>query len=262
VSNNVVVSDVSQAGGGVGTQGDGFSAKYSTISNNEVISFTLEPSGVGGGIFSNSQNVLIRNSTISGNKARFGGGLRAPAATIVDSTFSANYASSGYGGLQVEGHAVLSNSTVAFNRQAQITTSWPAGVMADSMQANSSIFAYNAQDDGSTVVELDAGSLDGTISGAKNLILATQAATTPPADTSTGCPRFAPLLDNGGLTRTHAILPGSAAMDAGNNVDNLAADQRGSGFARVVGSDPDIGAFEWGEGSGEAINSSSFENCN
>ena len=111
------------------------------------------------------------------------------------------------------------------------------------------------------VVELDAGSLDGTISGAANLILAAQATTMTPADTSTGCPRLAPLLDNGGLTRTHAILPFSAAMNAGNNLDNLATDQRGSGFARVEGFDPDIGAYEWNQTSGDVINSSGFENC-
>ena len=129
------------------------------------------------------------------------------------------------------------------------------------MQANSSIFAHNTQDDGSTIVELDAGSLDGTISGGTNLILATQATTMAPGDTSTGCPRLAPLLDNGGLTRTHAILPFSAALNAGETTDLLGNDQRGSGFPRVVGFDPDIGAYEWSQGSGDVINSSGFESC-
>lgn len=262
VSGNVVVSDVQGTGGGVGTDADGFSAKYSAIADNAVMSFALVPSGQGGGIFASGQNVVIRNSTISGNKAAFGGGMSAVlSATVVNSTVSANYASRYYGGLDVGAHADIRNSTISFNRQAKIVNA-PVGIVAASMQANSSIFAYNTQEDGTMVAELDAGSADGTITGAKNIILTTEAATIPPADTSTGCPRLTPLLDNGGLTRTHAILPGSAGMDVGNNVDSVATDQRGNGFARVVGSDPDIGAYEWSEGSGEVINSSGFENCN
>jgi hypothetical protein len=41
-----------------------------------------------------------------------------------------------------------------------------------------------------------------------------------------------------------ALLPGSPAIDAGNNSNAPAYDQRGPGFARVVGSAIDIGAFE------------------
>ena len=48
------------------------------------------------------------------------------------------------------------------------------------------------------------------------------------------------LQDNGGPTLTHALLSGSAAIDAGNP-NNLEADQRG---AEVFGDTRDIGAFE------------------
>src|SRR5262249_37581050 len=63
-------------------------------------------------------------------------------------------------------------------------------------------------------------------------------------------PLLGPLQDNGGPTFTHALLPGSPAIDAGNNVYATEWDQRGEGFPRIVGiidpDDPiiDIGAFE------------------
>src|SRR5262249_17214072 len=48
----------------------------------------------------------------------------------------------------------------------------------------------------------------------------------------------------GGPTRTHALLAGSPAINKGLNGSSLAFDQRGPGFARVVGLAADIGAFE------------------
>jgi hypothetical protein len=45
-------------------------------------------------------------------------------------------------------------------------------------------------------------------------------------------------------TRTHALLPASPAIDAGNNSLGSPYDQRLGGFPRVVGAAADIGAFE------------------
>src|SRR5439155_10155428 len=66
--------------------------------------------------------------------------------------------------------------------------------------------------------------------------------------------------NNGGPTMTHALLPGSPAISAGSNAnlpadtfdldgdantaEPLPVDQRGVGFARVVNTTVDIGAFE------------------
>ncbi|MEM9352643.1 MAG: choice-of-anchor Q domain-containing protein [Planctomycetota bacterium] len=63
-------------------------------------------------------------------------------------------------------------------------------------------------------------------------------------------PFLGPLQDNGGPTPTHALLPGSPAIDAGDpsalaGVDGVPEfDQRGPGFTRVAGAAIDIGAFE------------------
>lgn len=54
-------------------------------------------------------------------------------------------------------------------------------------------------------------------------------------------PLLGPLGDNGGPTQTHALLPGSPAINAGEDEGGSATDQRG--FLRV-GTD-DIGAFEF-----------------
>ena len=61
-------------------------------------------------------------------------------------------------------------------------------------------------------------------------------------------PLLGPLADNGGPTKTHALLPGSPALDAGDPAITTGVDQRG--LPRVVDGDAvsgariDIGAFE------------------
>jgi hypothetical protein len=57
-------------------------------------------------------------------------------------------------------------------------------------------------------------------------------------------PQLGPLLDNGGPTLTHALLLGSPGIDQGNNSQDLAADQRGGSYVRVIGVAADIGAYE------------------
>jgi Ca2+-binding RTX toxin-like protein len=55
-------------------------------------------------------------------------------------------------------------------------------------------------------------------------------------------PLLGPLQDNGGPTFTHALLPGSPAIDAANPNFNVLIDQRG--VTRPQGNGFDIGAFE------------------
>src|SRR5205823_3608833 len=55
-------------------------------------------------------------------------------------------------------------------------------------------------------------------------------------------PLLGSLQDNGGPTQTMALLPGSPAIDAGDNQGHLNFDQRG--FDRLVDVAVDIGAFE------------------
>ena len=57
-------------------------------------------------------------------------------------------------------------------------------------------------------------------------------------------PQLGPLADHGGPTRTHALLTGSAAINAGSNPLGLTTDQRGAGFLRDLDGAPDMGAYE------------------
>jgi len=79
-------------------------------------------------------------------------------------------------------------------------------------------------------------------------------------------PGLGALASNGEPTRTHSLSAGSLLIDAGRSSASPrgpsmfpATDQRGSGFSRVVGAAPDIGAFEYsaatvggGNGGGES----------
>ena len=62
--------------------------------------------------------------------------------------------------------------------------------------------------------------------------------------------RLGPLANNGGPTRTHALLAGSPAIDRGDGAGAPATDQRGPGFPRRKDGNGDgraavdIGAFE------------------
>ena len=70
---------------------------------------------------------------------------------------------------------------------------------------------------------------------------------TEPTDLPNTDPLLGPLQDNGGPTETHALLPGSPAIDAGDDsiVGEpllLTTDQRGQ--PRLQGAHVDIGAYE------------------
>jgi hypothetical protein len=58
-----------------------------------------------------------------------------------------------------------------------------------------------------------------------------------------GDAKLGPLANNGGPTRTHALLADSPAIDAGNCAFAESYDQRGR--PRPIGASCDIGAFEF-----------------
>ncbi len=67
-----------------------------------------------------------------------------------------------------------------------------------------------------------------------------------PGDQINTDPMLGPLQDNGGPTLTHALLPASPAINAGdpNFVPPPDYDQRGPGFDRLRNGRIDIGSFE------------------
>jgi hypothetical protein len=156
---------------------------------------------------------------------------RSRPATIVNSTIADNNVSLGApgGGLFVDTNctATLDNTIVARN-----TVGPGAGAPAD-----------------------DIASL-GSVSGSFNLIGTGGSAGltngTNGNQVGVANPGLSALAANGGPTQTIALLAGSPAINTGDsslavaaNGGPLTTDQRGTGFARIVGGPVDIGAFEF-----------------
>jgi hypothetical protein len=238
VSGNSADAGTGEAAGGGVLAIQNFTMKYSTLRDNSVSGYNAQ----GGGVYV-QEDVYMLASTISANHAALGAGLRmgGSAATnlaeIRNSTISGNVAELAAAGLVSTIPMRLSNSTIAFNTSIALNVSgvylgWDA-------ELESSVIANNSA--GATVRDLG-GDSDASITGANNLIGVTFL--TVPGDTISADPLLGALADNGGRTKTHALAPASPAIDAGNNVLDLSPDQRGTGFARVVGADADIGAYE------------------
>lgn len=202
----------------------------STIHGGLVIDSTIDSNyayGIGGGL-ATFDDILLRNSTISGNNTRKGGG----------------------GGLFIRYPALLDarNSTIAANSSHDgggiLFSSTTASLQSTIVSGNDADQHDHADISGARALVAD---------GANNLVGRVSTNIVLPGDTLRGNPALLPLGHNGGPTRTHALAPGSVAIDAGNNLSNLSSDQRGPGYARVVGAAADIGAFELGATAADAI---------
>jgi hypothetical protein len=236
----------SRYNGGVDAHGGGL-VKYSQISGNE--------GATTGGIYIKG-NATIENSTISANTAGRGAGVwlngdgATGPVTLLSSTVSGNNATaSDIGGVFLYGGnytARVANNTIAFNTTHYTADlKYGAGLRSilSTIDLESNIIAGNTNDDGSGPVNDDVDGTSLTLIGANNLIVS--ASVTPPVDTIAVDPQLQPLADNGGETDTHALKVSSPAINAGNDTAGVANDQRGAGFPRVVGTQADIGAYEF-----------------
>jgi hypothetical protein len=223
VSGNWTEGDYT-AGGGIQAVGD-IILTNSTVSGN----YTLGFGSPGGGMFT-FFGVDITQSTISGNSTRgsnaAGGGMRVSRqVSITQSTITDNWTEqSGFtgGGLYQTNYSndfpVTITGTIIAGNSA-------SGVSFDLTTDPQSITTINYSLIGTT-----AGSAITETTGIGNLLNVD--------------PALGPLADNGGSTKTHALLPGSPAIDAGDpNFSALSDfDQRGTPFARVFDGDGTGGA--------------------
>ncbi len=201
-----------------------------TLHNTEV-SYGITNPGNGGGIYTNT-HLTLENVTLSHNSANYGGGLY---------TATANSS------------VTIKNSTVT--RNSQTVAGGGDGIYnatSGALGFRNSIFANNGYTGDPTGHGTDCGgSLASPPSQDYNLDRGDSCVFTPAEhDLTYTDPLLGSLLYNFGGNRTHALLPGSPAIDAGYDPTCMDDDQRG--WYRPVDGDGngtatcDIGAFEYG----------------
>jgi len=201
----------------------------------------------GGGVYAFFNTlVTIERSTIEGNTAgNVGGGLRSLGnVTLTNSTLSGNTSTAWYGGaiFHTDGVLQVVHSTIAGNVAPSFG---PAAIFVGTftsanatLRLKSSVIADNtggcfAGFFGAGTVTLASDGNNVASDGSCNL--------TAPGDRPNTLALLGPLKSNGGPTFTHALLAGSAAIDAAG-LSCPAVDQRG--VARPQGPACDAGAFE------------------
>jgi parallel beta helix pectate lyase-like protein len=275
LTNNV--ADYSTAFDDPGVQGGGLLINRSggtvtrTIVRGNRMTGPADGSGGAGGagvqIYLEDEPVVIADSEISDNESvevalSIGGGLGcrlenpdfSPTFTLINSTISGNTGALG-AGMEAACNTVMLNSTIANNTSVLSYEEYGSpGIEAYSPQATqqttltfASSIVFGGLGGGRDIAfYLYSGYPDPTFVDSDHLIVGTtNDGIVLPADTMTGVdPLLAPLANNGGPTRTHALVAGSVAIDAGTNRNTLPFDQRGAPFAREAGAAADIGAFE------------------
>jgi hypothetical protein len=218
-------------GGGITHGGGTLTVMGSTVSGNTSAGF-----GYAGGIQTSGTSVTLTNVTVTGNRTiYYGGGLyifSSSSVTLTNVTVTGNRANQGSGG----GLYIYSNSAVLHNTLIAGNFRGATGTSRDDVSgALNSAGDYNLIGDGTGMTGLSDG-VNGNLVGSA----------AAPID-----PLLGPLQDNGGPTKTHALLAGSPAINSGNNAYATDWDQRGEGFPRIVNGIIDIGAFEY-QGAGSA----------
>ena len=218
-----------------------------TISGNST---NLSGGGIADG-FSPGNTLGIENSTISGNSAGdYGGGIaNAGTLTISNSTLSGNFAKFAGGGIvsfatNQPAPVIINNSTLAGNEcplhggaiAISRTGSAPATLEIGNTILKRGASGQNISSSSGTVTSRGYNISDDDAGG---FLIG-------PGDQINTEPLLGPLQDNGGPTSTHALLPGSPTIDAGdpNFTPPPFFDQRGPGFNRVVNGRIDKGSFE------------------
>ncbi len=206
-SSSVISNTAESNGGGIRN------SAALTIANSAILSNTATTQ-LGGGIYNAGGSVFITNTTLSGNSAPLaaGGGIY-------------NLAS---------GSVQLTNVTIANNNALSTTNGGGVRNLAGPITLKNTIVANNSS-----------RNCLGTITSlGNNLENANDCGLAASGDITSTSPFLGALANNGGPTLTHALLPGSPAINAGNNSGCPPTDQRGAPRPRTAANRCDIGAFE------------------
>jgi hypothetical protein len=284
VSTSFFTANMASVGGGINNRGT-LSITASAITGNRASvagggifndasllvytsTFVSNNAPNGGGI-ANRNTLTITGSTLSANLADSGAGIISTGTLAVNaSTFNLNSASSNGGGIENAGALTVTNSTISANSAAHfgggidssngltVTTTIlnstfvtnTAGFGGGSLNRNGGpIYLKNTIVAYSTLQNCYGLTGNLTTLG-HNLDSGTSCNFTADSDLSNTDPKLGPLQNNGGPTLTYALLPGSKAIDAGDNVGCPGTDQRGVARPRDGNGDGvgvcDIGAYE------------------
>ena len=266
-ASSTISGNSAQSGGGIG--GGIVTAESSTVFGNSAErgggafargSLTLNFSNIvgnnGGGAYG-FRSVMINSSTISRNSGR---GVDAESVTVISSTISENAAPFAGGGGIFANNVMVDSSTIAGNLAGFAGGIWAIGGPAN-IAIKNSVVSGNSDDGRAPDIARGVGTLtvefsligDNTGSGLSEAPFGSPDANGNLIGGPMGGvidPLLGPLADNGGPTLTHALLPGSPAIHAGDpaamaGVNGVPLyDQRGEGFSRVAGGRIDVGAFE------------------
>jgi predicted outer membrane repeat protein len=227
--------------------GGGVIATTATFTNSNLRGNSARNDG--GGLWA-STSTTLNNSTVSGNSADIGGGIWASSASLTNCTISGNSALSTGGGIfatttMLLGCTIVENS--AHTGGGLFHNPGGAFSVRNTIIALNLVRFTGTNPDVSGTFTSQGHNLIGNSTGGTGFtngvngdIVGTSA---NPID-----PKLGPLANNGGRTKTHALLAGSKAIDAGDNAGVPSTDQRGlprkkdgnfDGLAVV-----DIGAYE------------------
>jgi CSLREA domain-containing protein len=231
------------------------------------VTFSGNSAGNEGGSLWNNGYARLINVNFNGNSAPYGGGINnSSMATLTNVTFNGNSATNHGGGMVNYGTATLTNVTFSGNS----STNLGGGIAEEGSSTLSNVtFNGNVANNGGGIYVWS-----GSTSRLKNTLLAGGNAPTGKDCSGTvnsygynliqetaGCtitgdqtgnvygedPLLGPLAQYSGYTFTHALLPGSPAIDSAASTDPdgnpVTVDQRG--VARPQGPSNDIGAYEY-----------------
>ncbi|MCC5636578.1 hypothetical protein LC593_12025 [Nostoc sp. CHAB 5844] len=267
-------------------EADGTIVNYGTVS---IINSTIDEN-LQTGIL-NYGTATVINSTINNNLTSRGAGIynsETGTLTVVNSTISGNQSSGVGGGIYNLGTLNVSNSTIALNTAYAYELDYYYNDFGDQVyyktydyQEGNQVYTgagiYNAQTGTATIKNSIIAGNNNNVPGAVNPdvvgnFISNRYNLIGSRDGSTGFNASEQLQvsisqvidtvlrDNGGAVKTHALIYGSPAINAGRNADvpadiadldkdgntteKIPFDQRGKGYKRISAGRVDIGAYE------------------
>jgi hypothetical protein len=227
------LSDAEGRGGAIYNEGT-LEIVASTLYDNQAIGGDASVGiygerGLGGAIYNDDGLFLLENATVTGSVAQSGIG-----STILSSLGGGIYSRNGTVAIY---NSTITNSTASTGR----------GVFIVAVEGTATVEVYS-----SIIAQADKPSFGYDFVASEDSgghLSVTQAANLVRTEIGLGAvwdvdPSLLPLSNNGGPTFTHSLTGESLALDMGANPRSLATDQRGASYARIVGGQADIGAFE------------------